>query len=174
MTAFLDDPSAEGTMLTELTPPSGFAGSGKLTFDVELEHLKVGSWWATWSHGYSGSVYYTAGDALTLTLPSETYAFSLYVEPNLFGPFTFTVQSASASVTTQIEGKGGASYFGFYTDDTSDPLITIRVTQDPGSSDGFAVGEFMINGVGVPDAGFGALELCLGLCALAGMRRALL
>lgn len=170
MAAFMDDPSPEGTLLTELSPPPGFPGSGNLVFDRELEHFKVGSTWDTWSHGYTGSVYYDAYSELEMTLPLGTLAFSLYIEPNLKDLFAFKVASGVEEVTLSINGDAGARYVGFYTDNPAEVLETIWVYQTTEDADGFAVGEFMISAT-VPESGWGVLELLLGACSLAGLGR---
>jgi subtilase family serine protease len=118
--------------------------TGALKFTPDLEHLRVGSGWATWSNGYNGDVYYTqtSGQSkVTLTLPPKTVAFFLYAEPNVFSTFnlTATAQNGTSSGPRTVFGKAGARYIGFYA--TGGVHLTkITITCD----DGFAVGEFGI------------------------------
>jgi len=158
--AFPADLSVEGTLTTSLTPPPTFPGTGDLVFTTGVDHNKVGSFWDTWSHGYTGSVYFNEDHDLLLALPADTMAFYLYIQPNLKALFEFTVDSSATTVTFDIDGDGGARGVGFYSDDPSDPLQFVYVRQTTLDSDGFAVGEFGIN---VPEpAAFGAFA-ALGL-----------
>jgi hypothetical protein len=140
MTPFEADNRAEFENVTDVPAPGG----GVLQFDSSLLHLKVGSGWGSWSHGYTGDVYYTEGTQLVMTLPENTKAFYFYVEPNFFGQFsvTATADDGTTSGAIPVEGNSGAQYFGFYTTDASS-LSTIQVDVDPGAG-GFAVGEFGI------------------------------
>jgi len=168
--AFPADLSEPRTLTTALAPPTAFAGSGNLIFDAELRHSPLGSLWETWSHGYAGSVYYLDGDELSLTLPANTLAFYLYIQPNSkLSQFEFEVGSSATSITCQISGDGGARGIGFYTDDPMDPIRSVTVLQTTGSSDGFAVGEFGINVIPEPGS-FGAVA-ALGLLGFVGGRR---
>jgi hypothetical protein len=139
-------------------PPASSPVTGSLLADAELTHLRIGDGWDTWSHGYSGDVYWLDedlfGNELTLTLPTDTKAFYLYLEPNFFGTYEFVVSSGLAVETLAIDGIGGAQGVGFYTDVPADSLASIVVRRAGGFSDGFAVGEFGINGIkGVPEGG---------------------
>jgi hypothetical protein len=104
----------------------------------------VPSGWATWSHGYTGDVYYTATESsVTMTLPAGTKAFAFYAEPNTFDSFTVEAiaQDGSSSEPVDIEGYAGARYFGFYGANGQN-VAKIKVTaSDPA---GFAIGEFQI------------------------------
>lgn len=149
----------------------GLSGDS-LTFDssdaIAIIPGNVPADYATWSHGYSGTVYQALGATdLTLTLPTGALAFYFYIEPNSKGIYDFTVSSDPATKPTSfslsINGDGGAAYVGFYSDNTSDPLVSITVETDPAAS-GFAVGEFGINGVPtVPDT-----ASCLNIIAAIG------
>lgn len=169
MGAFPADPTAEGTLITSLSPPPSAPVIGNLEFAGPVEHMKVGSLWDTWSHGYTGDVYFNSDhDLLIVALPADTLAFSLYLQPNLKDTFEFSVVSGVTVATLDIDGDGGARYFGFYTDDPLDPLQFVYVRQTTMDSDGFAVGEFMIN---VPEPGAYGLLAGLGLIGWVAYRK---
>jgi hypothetical protein len=138
-------------------------------FSIPLSHRTIGFGWATWSHGYTGDVYYTNGaTAVTMSFDQDDMqAFYFYAEPNPFGLFDFTVTATSSdghtsTVTALIEGSAGAQGFLIATDGLR-KLGTITVS----SSVDFAIGEFgYAKTIPVP----GALAL-LGLAGLAGRRR---
>lgn len=134
----------DGQPLSQIVPSVGAPGGGVVGFSPSLMHYRVGSGWSTWSHGYTGDVYYTnGGSSATLTLPSGTYAFYFYAEPNQFGSFQITATSnGGAHLSQQVVGTSGARFFGFYGTD-GDTLASISVVADAGA-DGFAVGEFGI------------------------------
>jgi hypothetical protein len=140
MTQFGLDPQALGsTVVSGVTDPAGTIG-----FAPGLSHTRVGQDWATWSNGYTGDVYYTGGNQITLTLPAGTKAFSFYAEPNQFAAFSVeaTAQDGTTSGPIAVQGEAGAQNFGFYATG-SQTLSSITVTTaDP---TGFAVGEFGIN-----------------------------
>lgn len=120
---------------------SAVAGpTGDITFDVPVNRRMVGSGWATWSHGYTGDVYYTNGAAsVTITLPPNTMAFYFYVEPNPFSYHDITaVANGVSSGPVSVTGDSGATYFGFYS--TGSALTSVTVSSDVD----FAVGEFGI------------------------------
>jgi len=145
MGAFPSDPTAEGTLVSDLSPPVSAPVVGNLEFTDPVEHMLAGSLWDTWSHGYTGDVYFNDNDDLLMFLPNGTLAFYLYVQPNLKDVFEFALASGLTVTTLDIDGDGGASYVGFYTDDPLDPLQFVFVRQTTNQSDGFAVGEFGIN-----------------------------
>ena len=105
----------------------------------------MGNGWATWSHGYTGDVYWTTGTQATDTLPPGTKAFYLYAEPNQFQLLSVeaVAQDGTTSGPVNVQGNSGAQYFGFYgTGDKTLASITVT-TADP---TGFGIGEFGING----------------------------
>ena len=133
--------------------------NGSLGFTPDLDHLKIPANWSTWSHGYVGSVYFTGWSVnqMTFTLPPETRAFYFYAQPDAFGFFEITAigeagsRSSVSSGPIPVDGRGGAKYFGFYTDGIAE-IDQIVVTAQSGAN-GFAVGEFGIfvgNLPGVP------------------------
>ncbi len=167
MVPFAADPTAELTMITSLTPPAGAAVTGNLTFSAAVEHDIVGSMWDTWSHGYTGDVYYNDGYKLNLSLPNGTLAFYLYLQPNLKADFQFDVTTESAVQTSiTINGVAGARYIGVYSDDPVDSVTFVFVKNGADDADGFAVGEFGINGVPEPTTWSLVGGVGLGLFAL--------
>ncbi len=130
--------------------------TGVLGFTPDLRHNKIGDGWQTWSHGYTGSVYFTGTgvNSMTFTLPPETRAFYFYAEPNIQNVFNIEAigeagsRSSVSSGPIPVDGLGGAKYFGFYTQGL-EAISQIVVTAEAGAN-GFAVGEFGIF-VGPPD-----------------------
>jgi len=123
---------------------------------------RIGGDWDTWSHGYTGDVYFVDGTQVTLTLPPNTFAFYLYVEPSYrcphpysfvepsyryphpysFDEYSVTVTAdGTSSGPVGVVGGSGATYFGFYS--TTGPISTIVVSVEK-SARGFAIGEFGI------------------------------
>ncbi|HOR01462.1 MAG TPA: hypothetical protein PLJ35_21835 [Anaerolineae bacterium] len=117
--------------------------TGDLSFSCTVRHQRIGSGWATWSHGYKGDVYWGEATEVTMSLPPATHAFYFYVEPNPFDEhhITATAQDGTTSGPIAVHGSAGAAYFGFYS--TGAPLATITVS----SSVDFALGEFGIFGI---------------------------
>ncbi|MBV9447611.1 MAG: M23 family metallopeptidase [Streptosporangiaceae bacterium] len=128
----------------ETLSPAGTRQTGTIGFSPSLEHCLVGGCWLTWSNGYTGDVYDTGSQSITITLPAQANAFYFYAEPDQFMTFTMTATTSSGATSGPISvaGEAGAQYFGFYTTGAA-PLKTITVTgSDP---DGFAIGEFGIS-----------------------------
>jgi hypothetical protein len=153
--------------------PSPLGGVVDFTLPPDLQHALVGIDWATWSHGYTGDVYYTGGaTSASWDLPAGTDAFYFYAEPNPFGLFSMTATSGGVSTSLLVEGSAGAQYFGLY-DTTGAALGSITMT----SGVDFAVGEFGISSCGhecggppVPEPSSLGL-LALGALALLARRR---
>ncbi|MCH8047398.1 MAG: hypothetical protein IID44_27175 [Planctomycetes bacterium] len=141
MTPFPDDTRPTFTDVTDVAAPNPPVG-GVVGFSIPLSHREIGAGLATWSHGYTGDVYYTKGaTSVTLTRPANTGAFYLYAEPNQFATFEITAVSASGtSVMQSVAGASGASYFGFHSTDPFDAIVSIEIV----SSTDFAIGEFGI------------------------------
>jgi len=191
MQGFPDDTSPEGTATFGLMPPAAAPVSGPLLFDFAMIHYEVPSGWGTWSHGYEGDVYQFDqlvaedigfGPTLTMALPTDTRAFSFYLEPAFFGlnqdgSARFQVSATTANGETalseaDIMAFGGATGYGFYTDDLADSIASITILGLDTWPDGWAVGEFAINSVeGVPDGGVTVLLLGLALAGLGAVRR---
>jgi hypothetical protein len=140
MTPFEADTRELFQLVSDVPAPEGRT----LQFDQLVDHRRVGDGWATWSHGYTGDVYFVQGDQLVMSLPADTKAFYFYAEPNDFDTFdvTATASDGTTSGPISVTGDSGAKYFGFYATGGA-ILSTITVTVDPGAR-GFAVGEFGI------------------------------
>jgi hypothetical protein len=141
LTAFAADPTADGTSVTSAPGPSG----NNIDFAPALTKVTIGDGWATWSNGYTSSVY-TCLDCTTatITLPAQTRAFYLYAEPEEFATFNITVTTDSgATLTEPVAGQAGAVGFGI-SGDAGESLMTVTVAI-PAGADGFAIGEFGIN-----------------------------
>jgi len=137
------------------------------TIDFPAHSVRqIGSGWATWSHGYTGQVFYNNGlfDCTYELNMSGAYAFDAYLEPNPFSLQTFTATAhgsagGSVSVEFSANGSAGANHFGFYA--SGETIVSIDIS---GTSD-WAIGEWR---VGTPAPG--ALAL-FGLAALRRRRR---
>jgi hypothetical protein len=172
MTPFAADGRALGVDVTDVPGPTG-----DLLFDRNMNHRRIGSGWATWSHGYTGDVYVEDGtsDQVVMMLPPDTGAFYFYAEPNAFASYnvTATAQDGTTSGPISVQGNSGAQYFGFYSTGGA-PLLSITVDVDPAAG-GFAVGEFGIaqhkpvGGVTVPVSPLVLLWPWVALAAAVGL-----
>jgi hypothetical protein len=81
-----------------------------------------------------------------LVFPADTQAFYFYLQPAIKALFEFTVDAQGISTPLSINGNGGAQYVGIYIDDIASSLQGVSILQPNGLSDGFAVGEFGIDG----------------------------
>lgn len=143
VTAFDQAPQVAISNFTDVTLIPGSPVSGDLTTNLSVNKREIGAGWATWSHGYTGVVYYTNGsNTVTLTLPPTTGAFYLYAEPNQFAEFTIsaTTDSGISSGPISVVGASGANGFAFHTT-AGDQIKTITVTT---TDNDMAVGEFGI------------------------------
>jgi len=111
------------------------------------EKRTVGASWGTWSHGYTGEIYWTLGSTTALyTMPPSTDAFDCYIEPNPFAPQSFTVTGTADNgdmavlMLASVSGASGATHFGFWVDAPCN-LSTISVS----STADFAIGEARIS-----------------------------
>jgi hypothetical protein len=175
-------PQAAIADFTAVTSIPGSPIGGTLTLNTSAEKRTVPGSWGTWSHGYTGPVFFasTTPTTRTLTLPAGTTAFYLYVEPNAFATFNVECVTASgiSSGLIPVTGASGATGFGFYATN-QDLLATITINVDAGAS-GFAIAEFGASDlfVGSPlmiptlsTIGFAALALALGVAAFVMLRR---
>jgi len=166
MTPFGADSQSEYASVTSVASPLG----GMVDFSIAMSHLKVGvgGSWGSWSHGYTGDVYYTNGvQSVTLTLPSNTAAFYFYAEPAALAIYTITATTPNPmypiSISQSVNGDGGACGYAFWADG-GDTISTINVVCP--STAGFAVGEFGIAAIPEP-----ATVCLLGLGALGLVKR---
>jgi hypothetical protein len=138
MMPFGDD--GRSLFANETTVPSPI--SGDVAFNTAVSHRKIGQGWGTWSHGYTGDVYYTNGaTSITMTLPANTGAFYFYAEPNPFETYTMTAvaDDGTTSGPVNVNGASGARYFGFHVTGGMS-LVTVTIS----SQTDFAIGEFGI------------------------------
>jgi len=140
-------------------------GPVALSLTHDARHVQQG--WATWSHGYTGEVFYTLGGLeATYTMPPGIGAFDFYVEPNAFSIIKFTAVgyasdgTDSGPMVSWIAGASGASHFGFYT--TGGAALThVHVS----AYSDFAIGEMRIVAIPAP-----AMTACLAIPALRRQR----
>lgn len=150
--------------------PLDFDPDKNVLFSIPLSHRTIGFGWATWSHGYTGDVYYTNG-ALSVTMTfdqTDMQAFYFYAEPNPFRVHDFTVTAVndlgeSVSASAAIDGASGAQGFLITAPDLTRKIMSITVSSDVD----FAIGEF---GYAKTIPAPAALAL-LGLAGLASRRR---
>ena len=103
-------------------------------------------------------------------MPAGTAAFYFYAEPDNFATFTITATSGTTVVATPVAGASGANYFGFY-GTAGDTIASIAVAITGTTS--FAVGEFGISRVTVPDGGMTVSFLGAAILGLIALRRRL-
>jgi PEP-CTERM motif-containing protein len=132
LVAFGDDLRPNGGVVSDVASPLG----GVVGFSTPLTHSEIGAGWATWSHGYTGDVYFST-TTLTLDLPDGIGAFYFFAEPNPFAPFTITASVGGSILSQVVDGFAGAKIFAVYTDDGLQ-IDSISISSDVD----FAVGEF--------------------------------
>ena len=163
-----------------------FPGGRQAVFDGKLELMRVGQGWERWSHGYAGDVLYwdellLGRPTVTLFLPAGTRLFSLFLEPNFFGPAAFGVTASNGAESIfldgwSVEGEGGARGMAFGVRSGAPDLLSVTFTGLNTLPDGFGFGELALNGEphvpSVPDR-TGTLGLLIGTmtAALAWRRR---
>jgi hypothetical protein len=137
---------------TSVIPGSPVAPDTITSFPVQKR--TIGDGWMSWSHGYSGPVFYTVSVVPPLTLSiAPAKAFYLYVQPAAFGrPFAVavTTNDGGSSGPVLVDGSGGATGFGFYT--TAGESITLVTIDAEPNAQGFAFAELGLGltGVGTP------------------------
>lgn len=149
------------------TAPAG----GGVAFDRAASLRHVGSGWGSWSHGYAGPVYFPGGSELILTLPANTLAFGFSLQPDLVGLFPFQITAGATTLSLDIEGDGGARHIGVWSDVAGEPLSFLRLWETTGTADGFALGEFSLFSVAVPEPGAWAATSALLVSGWALRRR---
>lgn len=110
---------------------------------VTIKRTVPSGGWQTWSNGYEGPVYFGYfATSLTLNFSSPVTAFDFYAEPDPFDFFDITAVTSSGSVLMQsVNGRAGAKYFGFYSDNLIDTISSITIS----SSEKFAVGQMRLS-----------------------------
>lgn len=161
-----EDARPDSTAVTTIPLDDG----SLLTTDLFVSVAHAGSiatGWETWAHGYTGAVY-ASGDFLNIGL-SAFDAFGLEIEPanEQNGPYDITLTLDDGTVMqSQVEGKGGAQFFGWI----GSGISSMSITSGSGSF-GFGFGNFFsVRDASVPEpvtlALFGA-----GLAGMASVRR---
>ncbi|MFZ1515487.1 MAG: lectin-like protein, partial [Saprospiraceae bacterium] len=144
----MTNPNLDARPLATTVSDVGFPlpNNPAISFSNPLIHYQIGSGWSTWSHGYTGDVYFNNSNTVTITLPVGTRAYYLYIEGNSFttANITATANDGTTSGAIPVNGFAGANYYGFYTTSAACMLTTITITADPNAS-GFAIGEFGLN-----------------------------
>lgn len=140
-------PDARPLFASVNTVQSGLPSGEVITFNNICSHRRVGNGWATWSHDYTGDVYFANGaTSLAIGLPISTTAFVFYVEPDPFAVYSFTVTySGGGSITESINGAAGAKGFAVFEHDGLGSPTGVSIS----STVSFAVGEFYM-GVNPP------------------------
>jgi hypothetical protein len=169
MTPFTLDASPLSVDVTSVASPLG----GEVDFSFPMRHLRIDQGWETWSHGYTGDVYFTNGAThATMTLPAGTEAFYFYAEPDPFSQYTIVATTQDGTQVTQsVNGYAGAAYYGFY--GTGSSLISSIAVTTPQPVD-FAVGEFGIAKCSCPPcvpAPAGILLAAFGTAVIGYLRR---
>jgi hypothetical protein len=164
----LISPAADFTDITTL--PSSL---GNVVFNVPHNQRVIGGGWGSWSHGYTGQVFYTNGaTAASYRFPAGTAGADMYVEPNPFSPQTFTAtghcsDGTTATVVFDAEGLSGANHFGFFVQ----PGFELNQIDISATSD-YAMGEIRVGaracvsgmvGDTTLGGGWGAFEAASGL-----------
>jgi hypothetical protein len=175
--------------------PGAPCGTGDMPVAPDIEKRTVGATWGSWSHGYTGPVFFDAtvsapdparsnapdagseGEApvaiIDLTLPCAAAAFYLYVEPNSFGlhDVTVTTDDGTSSGPISVEGNSGANGFAFYAD--GGPAISSVTVTCAASASGCAIAEFGITESvpTMPHTGLLMLVLLLAVVGALGIRR---
>lgn len=153
MTPFAPDTRPYGnTVMTVPSPlffPIGFYPSQIHSQVGNFTTVPLADWWATWSNGYTGDVYWNNDQKLTIFLPPDTGAFYFYAEPYLPFGSTFTISATSQDAQSgpvSVATSAGAEYYGFYAtglDWVTSVTITSNCCSD-GEENAFGVGEFGI------------------------------
>jgi hypothetical protein len=142
---------------------------GSLAFGQDMLGRQVPNTWGTWSGGNTPRVLYfdpvkTVSRSLAGTFTPGVRAFGFEAEPASYDEFSITLElSDNSRISQNVYGYGGASFFGWNSDDVWITSMTIT-TADTG---GFAIGRMVHQGMPVPDGG---RTLFLALLALGSVR----
>jgi hypothetical protein len=137
---------------TSVIPGSPFPPD--TTTSVPVQKRTVGNGWTSWSHGYTGPVFYTVPIVPPLALTvAPAKAFYVYVEPAALGQsfaVTVTTNAGGSSGPVLVDPSGGATGFGFYTT-AGESITSVTIDADP-NAEGFAFAELGLGiyGVGTP------------------------
>jgi hypothetical protein len=166
MTLFGPDLQPDFSSINSVPSPLG----GSVGIAPNMIHLTVPTTWTTWSHGYTGAVYWSEESlSVTLTLPANTGAFFFYAQPNEAQVFDIVAQSQDGTAILQSpDGNAGATYYGYFATG-GDTIQSITVSSDRD----FAIGEFGIADLSsIPEAStWGAASAVAGLAGFSFLRR---
>jgi hypothetical protein len=159
-------------------PPATLGGYAMTEYDpgsiAGTTQAQIGAGWSAWGQGYTGNVYITPNNSLTILLPNLN-AVDFYVEPDVFNVtvnITATDSSGASLTETIPPGLIDSQGWGFYDTTGGAQLTSITITADAAAG-GFAVGEFGMNGVNpVPEPStYAAGAMLLLPFGLQGIRR---
>ncbi len=136
---------AVGSDISTLNSPVGDIGFNGSISKRQIGNQEPGKAWGSWSNGYQGEVYYAGIDVLTLDIKVPNLAaFDFYAQPDFQQLATISAIAQSGEISDvlsqQVDGSGGAKYFGFYSDNPLDPIQSIQITADKRSG-GFAIAQ---------------------------------
>jgi len=131
------------SLYSSVTEAPGLSGGDPILFSSPVNHRKIGSGWATWSHGYTGSVYYESSRELDMEIHEGTCAFIFYLEPNNFATFSMNVTYSNGhSIVENIAGASGATGIAVSKHSPEAFPTSVNIYDVSGAAAGFAVGEF--------------------------------
>lgn len=142
MTKITDDRPTGYTPVSDLPTP----WLSSLTFTPTVLHAHTPNDWATWSHGYEGSIYYNELPQLDMTFPDNVCALIFYLEPNAFSTFNFNVSYSDGwFLNLDVTGFAGAVGIGVSLHDEHGFPTGVSILNTDGAAAGFAVGEFSMS-----------------------------
>jgi len=156
----------DGTNVTSVTLDDGTLLSLSATQTV----TSIGVGWATWSGGYTGQVIENlSATPVSASITPTVGGLGMFIEPNQFTSFGVTLLlSSGATIFQQVNGSGGALFFGY----TGSDVTNVTISSADGS--GFAYGDFFTTpvtaSVQAPEPG-SIMLLGTGLLALGGTFR---
>ena len=147
------------------TSISGFTTTDGVSVSVNEDVTSIGDGWETWCCGYTGQVLADySSTSVSYTLNTPVTAFGFFAEPDPFEILAITLDlSDGGTVTQDVNGLGGASFFGWVGGGVTGFTVS--------SSADFAVGDFY-SSIAVPEPSTWAMML-LGFAGLgfAGYRQ---